>query len=371
MTLSKQVIDARVQAAIENLQAGRGVEDDAGIEFKGDWPEPASKARQLAGAANALRGEPLIYVIGVHDQTGAVTVPAKTEPQEWYAKVSKPFDQIAPELLWTQTVFVGDDKPQSVTVLVFATDEFPYVINGQNRREVPLRVATGTESARRNQLVRMFEPSLRAPALTISEAAVTARWTDSPNAVLGAEPLEIERRLWLLLSVECRVFVEHTGPVPLTLPVRDMRARLICTDFETRPDVKVRHLGDTGRWTMLKPGQPAPPEPVPPQYGVYARDQHVVATAPGEFTIMADTRWEGVAPNDSMSDSFDLFGAEDEMRLDLVLRVVGVERPIHVSAKVVRTNARTESSHASPHGDVSVVELGRWELRLPDSDPWG
>lgn len=62
--MDKREADARVQAAIENLQAGRTVEDDAGIEFKADWPDPTSKARQLAGAANALRGDALIYVIG-------------------------------------------------------------------------------------------------------------------------------------------------------------------------------------------------------------------------------------------------------------------------------------------------------------------
>ena len=372
-SMNQQEVDARVQAAIENLQAGRTVEDDNGIEFKGDWPDPATKARQLAGAANALRGGRLIYVIGVHDKTGAVTVPTKTEPQEWYAKIRKPFDQVAPELLWSQVVYFGEDS-EAVVALVFDTSQFPYVINvsAENRREVPIRVASGTESAHRNQLVRMFEPSLRAPAMAVAQGEVRVDWEDTPKTAVGEEQ-ETGRVLSLVVAVHALVLVEHFGPQPTTMPVRDMRLRLTCDDYQTRPEVHVKHLGDTGFPVFRRMGDPAPPEPVPPQYGVYARDNYVVATAPGDFTVTATTAFRGrEAPDQVLNDMHDLFTQADDMQIDLAVRVIGVSNLVKLSCMLRRSKPFSSQTKKHPlgEGDVISSHLGTWEMVGADSDPW-
>jgi hypothetical protein len=371
VALSKQDVDAIVQAAVENLQAGRGVEDDSGIEFKSDWPDPAKKARQLGGAANALRGEPFLLVIGVDDKTGAVTTPTKTEPQQWYAKLRKNFDQVAPELLGVQTVFVGA-KSESVQVLVFATDLFPYVINVEHRREVPLRVGTGTESAHRNQLVRMFEPTLRTPALSVVVANVRARAEDNLSSVKD-NPGKIVHVLSMELTLYAKSLVEHSGQQPATLPVRDMRARIVCGDFETRPEVHVRQLGESTMPVFVKMGDPPPPEPVTPQHGVYARNGHVVAISPGEFTINAETRFRNrVGPDPSHSEVAELLGSADEMHLDFAFRVVGVDRMVKIAADLRRTEGSERTTKKSPHdGDDITDRLGAWELVPLDTDPWG
>lgn len=371
--MNRQEVEARVQAAIENLQAGRGVEDDAGIEFKSDWPDPIKKARQLAGAANSLRGDPLLLVIGVDDKSGSITTPSQQEPQEWYAKARKKFDQIAPELLRVQTVFVGD-RDESVQALVFDSSEFPYVINEENRREVPIRVGAGTESARRNQLVRMFEPIRRAPWISVTEANVWARWQDTPTRVKDSDPLEIARVLSLEMRLRARVLVEHSGSEPTTLPVRDMRARLVCGDHEIRPDVSVIPLGAAAYPVITKFGDPGPPQPVPPQFGVYALDNHVIATAPGEFKI--DTRFsypERRAPASDMSDLHDLYVAARRIRLDLVVRVVGVEKTVRLSAELHRSEsagAASSEKHQGPHGETLTETLGYWQVAGPEVDPW-
>lgn len=357
--LSKQQVDARVQAAIESLQAGRGVEDDAGIEFKGDWPDPAKNARQLAGAANALRGEPLLLVVGVHDSTGEITVPKRTEPQEWYSKVRKPFDQIPPELLWVQTVFVGE-RAESVQVLVFSTDEYPYVINSDNRREVPLRIGTATESAHRNQLVRMLDPLARTPAASITAAEVRAQWSS------GDSPRDKQPYATLSLALKAGVFLGHLGDQPLTLPVRDIWVRLSCGDFEIRSRVEVESLGAGRGAYVIRKGEAPPPAPLPPQHGVYAKDGYVVAISPGEFKLTA--RHEHLERAQDRIDEFSTLteplSSFDEMRLDLQMRAVSVDRAIKITTILERTEAfRISKSGSSGH-------LGTFTMSARDQDPW-
>jgi hypothetical protein len=370
LAITKQSVDATVQAAIENLQAGRGVEDDS-IELKAEWPDPATKVRQFAGAANALRGDPLIYVIGVHDKTGAITTPVPVEPKEWYDQICKPFDQIPPSLLWSQTVFVGHDS-KSVTVMVFGTDEFPYLINVEKaRREVPLRIGTGTQSARRNQLVRMFEPALRTPSTFFTVAkfrAVVHEVTkeDRVGNVRASDFTEASITLWL----DARVLIEHLASSPLVIPVRDIRLRIRCRDLETRLQPRVQHLGDGAFWGA---GDTQKPDSTAPQFGVYAQNGQVIATAPGEVVMESSARLGPKRTPDSLhTELFEMFSRENECEVDIFMRAIGSARPITVQAALQRTTAP---------GPVSVTEgkvgpsmeqrLGEWEFIPVDFDPWG
>lgn len=279
---------------------------------------------------------------------------------------------MAPELLWSQTVFVGDE-PKSVVALVFDTSDFPYVINGDNRREIPIRVASGTESAHRNQVVRMFEPSLHVPAMAITRAVVTSEWVDSPQQPDDSDPPQTLRALGLSLDLHASVLIEHIGAQPTTLPVKAMRARLTCTGFEVRPEVKVRHLNDTLRnrvgSAIRADVQNAP---TPPQFGVYALNQQVIATAPGEFRIVASHTFPyAYAPDDQMSDYYDALAATEEMQFDLALRVGGVSRTVKLSAALART-AQLENKKPTngQFGNVLRASLGKWELISMDEDPW-
>ncbi len=65
-------------SAVDRVRAGGQVEDDR-IELKRDWPA-VSKARQLAGAANRSAGSPIIWVIGLDEQTGQVHPTTSSDP---------------------------------------------------------------------------------------------------------------------------------------------------------------------------------------------------------------------------------------------------------------------------------------------------
>ncbi|MFI5626053.1 hypothetical protein ACIA03_21485 [Nocardioides sp. NPDC051685] len=353
MSMTKQSVDALVQAAVSNLRAGRAVEDDAGLELKERWPDPTTRARQLAAAANALGGEALVYAIGVNDKNGDVTTPERREVQDWCAQLAKQFDQIAPELLWSQTVYVGDDA-DSIQVLVFDTSDFPYVVKApENRFEVPYRRGTATRSARRSDLVRMLSSRTRVPPIAIAEAKVWFRAFDDANSGIR-----------ITGAIEADIFIEQAIGEVATLPIRDMRARIAVNDVHIPADVEVRQLGE--RWSIRRRGEPYPPEPIPPALGVYARDGFVVATAPGEFqvssrvTLPSADAPEALKQPQTILEMKDILGAADEMRADLALRVVGAERLVRVSASLVRVD----------EGNSSKVALGTWEYAVVAVDPW-
>lgn len=359
---TKQSVDALVQAAIENLRAGRSVEDDAGIEFKRVWPDPPSKnARQLAGAANALRGDVLIYVIGVDDKTGEITTPEKREAKEWYEQIRKPFDQVVPELLWSQTVFVGDGS-SSVQALVFDTSSFPYVINIENaRREVPFRQGGGTISAHRSQLVRMFDPAVVVPRMEITAAKVWADWTELQS---------YEDQPYLSLRAEVHVYVEHLGTRPVTLPIRRMRARLRCERFVCRFDVHVRHVGQGPNEFWPRPHDPTTPAPVPPEFGVYALNQHVMATAPGEFEVRNRIYLpaEGEKDGKNVADWKTAINETPTVTIELAIPVAGSDVTVKLAKGLVEHRFSNEEFES--YADQFGYPLTMWELPNSSDDPW-
>ena len=94
-----------------------------------------------------------------------MTKPRDIDPADWWAVMSKRFDEVFPELLH---VTVHIDEGKTVAALAFTTDLSPYVITtgaeeGRVEREVPIRVATATRSAHRHDLIRMLAPVVTVP----------------------------------------------------------------------------------------------------------------------------------------------------------------------------------------------------------------
>ena len=66
-------------------------EDDR-IELKGVWPEPSGRrtARQLAGHANAARGERVLWIVGLSEEHGLIGVNLPTNPPDILGACNKP-----------------------------------------------------------------------------------------------------------------------------------------------------------------------------------------------------------------------------------------------------------------------------------------
>ncbi len=63
--------------------------EDSRVELKAVWPEDSAKAaRQVAGHANAARGEPILWLIGVDEKKGVVGATFE-EITKWWGQVAK------------------------------------------------------------------------------------------------------------------------------------------------------------------------------------------------------------------------------------------------------------------------------------------
>lgn len=51
---------------IDRVKSKQPIEDSR-VELKASWPDPKKAARRLAGHANAARGEPILWLVGIND----------------------------------------------------------------------------------------------------------------------------------------------------------------------------------------------------------------------------------------------------------------------------------------------------------------
>jgi hypothetical protein len=155
--------------------------EDARVELKSEFTPPAKASRQLAAHANAARGEPVLWIIGMDEKRG-VTGATATDLAGWYAAVESHLDGASPRM--TEVVVEIDGK--SVVGLLFDTSRSPYVYvsaDGQTpHREVPWRSGTSTRSATRNELLLLLEPTLRLADVEPLSAVLQCRTaSDSPG----------------------------------------------------------------------------------------------------------------------------------------------------------------------------------------------
>ena len=85
------------QAIILRVQSHQPAEDSH-VECKASWPDVNNIARQLAGHANAAKGEPVLWLIGVDEKGGTIPGAEHKELNNWYPQLVKEFDGVAPFL---------------------------------------------------------------------------------------------------------------------------------------------------------------------------------------------------------------------------------------------------------------------------------
>jgi hypothetical protein len=327
MQLRRIQIEARAMQAVEAVLAGGRVEDDL-IECKADWPDE-DKVRQLAAHANAARGDPIIWLIGLDENSHQVTMPSDINPADWWAVMSKRFDEVIPELL-DATVHVDEGK--TVVALAFTTDQAPYVITTGRKewraeREVPIRVATGTRSAHRRDLIRMLAPLVTVPqALPIK---VIAR--ADVGGVDETYPL----------GLEAMVFFEQPGTDPVMLPAYQMWARV---EFDTHhftsdlPPI-VMPLSHSGMPTS---------EP----FGVQRTRDGVVVSGSGSLEVYGSARIE--------AEKVGLLVQVTPLQVRLSFGVAGIDRRVELPAVLYRKTPaaaqkiewKFEESAMNPWSDV-------------------
>ena len=305
MQLRRSQVEAEALQAVEAVLAGGRVED-ARIECKADWPDE-NKARQLAGHANTARGEPIIWLVGVDEKNHSLTRPSPIDPADWWSRMSKRFDQAAPEM-FDVTVHLGEGR--TVTALAFMTDQVPYVVTaggeeGRVEREVPVRAGTRTRSAYRHELLRMLFPSISIPQSFITAAVLQGSYEEE-------DPPRGRLSLWM------RLFFEFPGGTTTMLPANRMQARL---DFDVESlampaSDSVRMFFETGEYSTS-----------PKTFGVQGRSDGIVITGPGATDITAETSIDPAWYNRiyrvrtvQMRCSLGIAGSDRRLQLSAILR---------------------------------------------------
>ncbi|MHB8744076.1 MAG: hypothetical protein ACYC9L_13230 [Sulfuricaulis sp.] len=168
-TTRRTDIELRVREALRVLGAAGNIED-AGLELKGPPPGPQHKAAQLAGAANASGGDPIVWVFGIADDGRFIDIKG-FDFDDWFAKMPGQFDGPYPE---ATTVWL-EHEGHAILAASFRTDHVPYVVKRNadpRQRETPWREGSLTRTATRSELIRMLLPLARLPRIEVLGASI-------------------------------------------------------------------------------------------------------------------------------------------------------------------------------------------------------
>lgn len=163
--MKAQEIEAWTRSIVTAVLSNQPVEDFR-VELKSIWIEPGKAAHRLAAHANASRGEPILWIMGVDEKNKVLTNIDPLELATWYSSLQKHFDGFAPRLLVDVNIRFDTS---TVTALYFDTErEAPYVVKGAGGYPqfiIPWREGTGLRAAKREDLLLILVPIRRLSAL--------------------------------------------------------------------------------------------------------------------------------------------------------------------------------------------------------------
>jgi hypothetical protein len=184
--MTPQQIESWALRVIDQVERSQNAED-ALVELKSEWPsDPNKAARQLGGHANAARGEPVLWLIGIDEKAHKVVGAPLSEFANWYPTVEKEFDGLAPRC----TPLNIPHKDGTVVALLVETDRAPYAVRnavhgqpggGPVSLEVPWRNGARTDSAKRADLIRLLTPVTKLPDVELLAAGLWAQETEQPQ----------------------------------------------------------------------------------------------------------------------------------------------------------------------------------------------
>lgn len=173
--MNRLEVERRVHRLLDDLEAGRPVEDDR-MELKRRWPEDFHKAaRRVAGHANAARQEPVIWIIGVDEESRIIEgADAGVDLARWSQQLQAVFENGWAPIITAHNI-PRDDK--IVVALVFTTEGAPYLVRvpDTDRLELPWRSATRVRSAKRHEVFAMLAEPTSFPDFEIRYGELTAQ----------------------------------------------------------------------------------------------------------------------------------------------------------------------------------------------------
>jgi hypothetical protein len=153
-------------SVIKRVESRQPIEDSR-VELKSSWPEAPKAARRIAGHANAARGEPILWLIGIDEKKGIIKGAAQEDMANWFQEVKSQFDGLPPTVTDLNVPVEGT----TVVALLFETDRAPFVVKnpegGAIQFEVPWRENTSIRSANRSDLMMLLSPLQKLPSFEV------------------------------------------------------------------------------------------------------------------------------------------------------------------------------------------------------------
>ena len=229
--VTPQQLETWALRIIESVKAKHAVEDTR-VELKAAWLDAHKAARRIGGHANAARGAPILWLIGV-DETAGVVGADPQDPAAWYPAVASRFDGVAPALLLHLQI---PSEAKMIAALLFDTSRFPYVVLNADfgragvvvKYEVPWRQSTGLRTATREDLLRMIGPHQEAPTCEVLYAELNET-TLRPGPACWTLLLELyfaprSSERVVVPAHRCRITLQTPhGPWPLNVRFRPDR----------------------------------------------------------------------------------------------------------------------------------------------------
>jgi len=225
--MTKQQLEAWVHQILDRVLASQPIEDSH-VELKREWLADHHKvARRLAGHANASRGEPVLWIVGVDEKAHAITGAVHTNLADWMNQVNSQFDELAPDL--TCDLAIQRDGV-TVIALLFDSSRCPYVVrtgSSPAEREVPWRQGTQLMSAKRRHLLAMLLPMASLPQIELVKLEATAH----------------REQYGVLLEVQQNFYLEQPFNQTCSIPMHKCSLRLsvdrlatteLCTSHDFR-----------------------------------------------------------------------------------------------------------------------------------------
>jgi len=164
--LTHQEVEVWAREIVEAVLANQRIEDSR-VELKSLWPEPDKAAHHLAAHANAARGTPVLWLIGVDEKAQRLTGANPVELANWSKSVERFFDGDSPRMALDANVRI---ERNTVVALYFETHQgAPFAVKnlqgGYPQFIVPWREATSLRAANRAELLRILVPIRRLSGL--------------------------------------------------------------------------------------------------------------------------------------------------------------------------------------------------------------
>lgn len=215
--------------------------EDSRVELKAEWPSDHRKiARQIAGLANAARGEPVLLLIGVNELKGVVGVDASINLADWRDQVGRRFDGYFPRVV--DHIFSIDGK--TIVALQFETDGAPFVVKTDGKDgvnyEVPWRELTGVRTANRANLLSLLVPQIHIPQATVTEGLFQV------GEGMSADPsAKIVQKATCILTIYVSPFADRPTSFPTHLRRLEIRQKSKSEPVIV-PSSQFRTLGEAG-----------------------------------------------------------------------------------------------------------------------------